>query len=231
MDLDREITRIYRLKRSANSPNGNHLLRNILVAGVILLLLVILAYAFRTPILTGVADVLVVNDTLQPADIIFLLNSDYNTRPFRASELYKQGLAPVVVITRSENTPAVDLGLVPNDTDISVGVMEKLGVPPEKIIVLQIAGGATSTFDEAAALRTYIETKHVQKVILVTSAFHTRRAKWIFDRELAGQPVTLEMVAVPYATFDQTSWWKNETGLITLNNEYIKLVYYFFKYR
>jgi uncharacterized SAM-binding protein YcdF (DUF218 family) len=65
---------------------------------------------------------------------------------------------------------------------------------------------------------------------LVTSAFHTRRAKWIFDRELAGTPVKLEMVAVPYAGFDQTDWWKNETGLITLNNEYIKLAYYFVKY-
>jgi hypothetical protein len=48
---------------------------------------------------------------------------------------------------------------------------------------------------------------------------------------LAGLPVTLEMVAVPYAGFDQTNWWKNETGLITLNNEYIKWFYYLFKYR
>jgi uncharacterized SAM-binding protein YcdF (DUF218 family) len=231
MDLDREVTRNYRLNRSASSPDKNHLLRNVLVAGAILLLLVVLAYTFRAPILTGVADVLIVNDPLQPADIIFLLNSDYNIRPFRASELYKQGLAPVVVIARSENTPVVDLGLLPNDTDISIGVMEKLGVPAEKIIVLQIPGGVTSTFDEAAVLRNYVETKHIQKVILVTSAFHTRRAKWIFDRELSGLPVKLEMAAVPYTSFNQTNWWKNETGLITLNNEYIKLVYYLFKYR
>jgi len=231
MDLDREVTRNYRLKKSANSPNKNHLLRNVLVAGVIVLLLVVLANIFRAPILTGIADVLIVDDTLQPADIIFLLNSDVNTRPFRASELYKQGLAPVIVIARSENTPTVDLGLVPNDTDISVGVMEKLGVPAGKISVLQIPGGVTSTFDEAAALHKYIENRQVHKVILVTSAFHTRRAKWIFERELAGLQVRLEMVAVPYAHFDQTNWWKNETGLITLNNEYLKLVYYFFKYR
>ena len=217
--------------RSANLPNKNHLLRNVLVAGVLLLLLVVLAYSFRAPILTGIADVLIVNDTLQPADIIFLLNSDYNTRPFRASELYKQGLAPVVVIARSENTPAVDLGLIPNDTDISVGVMEKLGIPADKIIVLPFPGGVTSTFDEADTLKQYVQANHLHKIILVTSSFHTRRAKWIFDRELAGLPVTLEIVAVPYATFDQTNWWKNETGLITLNNEYIKLVYYFFKYR
>jgi hypothetical protein len=39
------------------------------------------------------------------------------------------------------------------------------------------------------------------------------------------------MVAVPESTFDRASWWKNESGLITLNNEYLKLVYYYFKYR
>ena len=106
----------------------------------------------------------------------------------------------MIVIARSESTPTVDLGLVPNDTDISVAVMEKLGVPADKVTILPFPGGVTSTFDEASAV-------------------------------LAGLPVTLEMVAVPYAGFDQTNWWKNETGLITLNNEYIKWFYYLFKYR
>lgn len=219
------------MKREADLPNKSHLLRNLLVAGAILILLVVLAYAFRPQILTEVADLLVVNDRLQPADVIFLLNGDYNTRPFYASDLYKQGLAPVVVIARSENLLAAELGLVPNDTDIAVGVMEKLGVPVEKIIVLQVPGGVTSTFDEAIVLRRYIETNNIHTVILVTSAFHTRRAKWIFDRELSGLPLTLEMAAAPHYGFNATNWWRSESGLITLNNEYVKLVYYFFKYR
>jgi uncharacterized SAM-binding protein YcdF (DUF218 family) len=217
--------------RNSNSLRKKHPLRSILAAGLLLLLVAILALAFRSQILTGIANYLIINDRLQPADAIFLLNSEYDTRPFRASELYKQGLAPVVVIARAENTPVVDLGLLPNDTDISVGVMEKLSVPSEKIIILPVPGGATSTFDEAAALKQYIEQNRVLRIILVTSAFHTRRARWIFEKTLAGLPVKLELAPVPYMGFDQTNWWKNETGLITLNNEYIKLVYYYFKYR
>jgi len=213
------------------SPPKRHLARNLLIAGVVLLAMAVLAYALRAPILTGIADGMVVSDTPKPADIIFLLNGDYNTRPQRAAELYRQGLAPLIVIARSENTPAVDLGLVPNDTDISVEVMQKLGVPPDKILVLAFPGGVTSTFDEASALHRYIQSHPVHTVLLVTSAFHTRRARWIFKRELAGTPIELKMVAVPYQGFDQTNWWKNETGLITLNNEYIKLIYYFVKYR
>lgn len=206
-------------------------LRTILATGAVLLALLLLVLAFHAPILTGIANYLIISDNLQPADAIFLLNSDVNTRPFRASELYKQGLAPVIIIARSENTPTVDMGLMPNDTDVSVGVMKKLGVPPEQITVLPIPGGVTSTFDEAEVLRQYIQAHPIHRIILVTSAFHTRRVRWIFEKTLAGLPIELEMVAVPYAGFNQNNWWKNEVGLITLNNEYIKLIYYFFKYR
>jgi uncharacterized SAM-binding protein YcdF (DUF218 family) len=203
----------------------------VLVAASGILLLVILALVFRSQILTGLADYLIVSDKLQPADVIVLLNSDVNTRPFRVAELYQQGLAPLVLIARSESTPTVNLGLLPNDTDISVAVMEKLGVPANKIIILPFPGGVTSTFDEAYAVRQYVAANQTRRIILVTSAFHTRRARWTFEKVLAGLPVTLEMAAVPYAGFDQTNWWKNETGLITLNNEYIKWFYYLFKYR
>jgi uncharacterized SAM-binding protein YcdF (DUF218 family) len=230
MDLDCEV-KIRPMDRNVDPFHAKHTLRNSLTAGAGLLFLVILAVAFHSQILTSIANYLVISDKLQPADLIFLLNSDVNTRPFRASELYQQRLAPLIIIARSEDTPIVNLGLVPNDTDISVGVMEKLGVPSERIIVLPVAGGVTSTFDEAAALRRYVEANDTHKIILVTSAFHTRRARWIFERTLVGLPVTLEMAAVPYASFDQTNWWKNESGLITLNNEYIKLVFYLLKYR
>jgi uncharacterized SAM-binding protein YcdF (DUF218 family) len=230
MGLDREVKTLPP-HEATGLPQKKNALRKILAAGLILLLLVILTFAFRARILTGIADYLIVDDRLQPADVIFLLNGDADTRPFRAVELYEQGLAPVVAIARAENTPVVDLGLVPNDTDISLGVMKKLGIPADKILVLPVPGGVTSTFDEASALRQYVETNQVHKIILVTSAFHTRRSKWIFERALAGLSFTLEMAAVPYARFDQTNWWKNEAGLITLNNEYIKLVYYLFKYR
>ena len=203
----------------------------ILVTGAVLILLATSAYAFRAPILTGVANYLIVKDELHPADIIFVLNGDNDTRPFYATDLYQQGLAPLVVIARSENGNTVSLGLVPNVTDIAIGVMEKKGIPAGKIVQLtSIEGGVTSTFDEAISLRQYIETHPVSRVILVTSAFHTRRARWVFERELKGHSVTIEMAAVPYQTFDATNWWKNEDGLITLNNEYIKLVFYLLKY-
>jgi uncharacterized SAM-binding protein YcdF (DUF218 family) len=203
----------------------------LLAASLLLLTLCLLIYALRAPLLTGLAGYLVVEDELHPADIIFLLNGDFNTRPFRAAELYAQGLAPRIVIARVEPSPAERLGLIPNETDISARILELQGVPPEAIIILPVPGGVTSTYEEAALLRAYVQANDLRRVIVVTSAFHTRRAGWIVRQELAGLPVTVELAAARSPDYDETNWWQSEAGLIAFNNEYIKLGYYLLKYR
>jgi uncharacterized SAM-binding protein YcdF (DUF218 family) len=202
-----------------------------LAIAAILILSIGLVFIFRAPLLTGMGKFLVVSDELTPADIIFVLNGDFTTRPFFAGDLYKQELAPKVVMARAEDLPPTELGILPNDTEISVTIMEQQGVQSADIILLDFPGGVTSTFDEAETLRDYVLTTDIHRVILVTSAFHTRRARWIFNKELAGLDVVIEMAAAPNRGFDATNWWKSEDGLITLLNEYVKLTYYFFKYR
>ncbi len=203
--------------------------------GIILLavlLACLLVYSLRIPLLTGLANYLVNTDNpLQKADMIFVLNGDYNTRPFTASDLYNQGFAPLVAIAQAESSATQLLGLVDNPTDIAVEVMKMRGVPADKLLVLNETGPVTSTFDEARALRQYIETHNLNSVILVTSAFHTRRSRWIFERELAGVPVKLLVTAAAHTGFDASNWWQYEEGLIFLNNEYIKLIFYKIKYR
>jgi uncharacterized SAM-binding protein YcdF (DUF218 family) len=203
--------------------------------GVILLVIVLLSalvYSLRAPLLTGLANYLISTDTpLEKADMIFVLNGDYDTRPFYTSDLYQQGLAPIVTIAQTESSPAERLGLVDNPTDIAVEVMILRGVPVDKLLVLNTSEPVTSTFDESRTLRQYVETNNIRSVIMVTSAFHTRRSRWIFERELAGVQVELQVAGAPYPNFDASNWWQYEDGLINLNNEYIKLVFYLIKYR
>ncbi len=89
----------------------------------------------------------------------------------------------------------------------------------------------TSTFDEARALRRFAEGRTVTRVIVVTSAHHTRRARWVLRRQLEDLPIELLMAPAEEHGFHQSNWWKNEYGLIAIFNEYVKLVYYFFTYR
>ena len=103
-------------------------------------------------------------------------------------------------------------------------------MPEDSISVLTFESGVTSTRDEAAATRQYVEEHHIESIILVTSAFHTRRARWMFRKELRNSEVALQVVAAPHQGFDETNWWKTEDGLIAVNNEFIKLFYYIMRY-
>jgi uncharacterized SAM-binding protein YcdF (DUF218 family) len=203
------------------------ILKALLSTGCLFLLIGFFAFLFRTQLLTGLARFLIVNDEIQqPADIIYILNGEVNTRPFHAAKLLQAGLAPRIVIPRAEDGPAAAIHVFPNDTDASVEILQTLEVPSDKITVLLVQGGVTSTRDEAVVLRHYIEEHGIERVILVTSAFHTRRAQWIFDKVLAGSGVSVEISAAPQWKFDKTNWWREERGLIMLTNEYLKLIYY-----
>jgi uncharacterized SAM-binding protein YcdF (DUF218 family) len=203
------------------------ILKALLLTGCLLLLVGFLAFIFRSQLLTGLARFLIVDDEVQqPADIIYMLNGEVNTRPFHAAKLFRAGLASRIVIARAEDGPAAAIHVFPNDTDASVEVLQRLEVPSDQITVLLIEGGVTSTRDEAVVLRHYIEKHGLERVILVTSAFHTRRTQWIFDRVLAGSGVTVEISAAPQWKFDETNWWQQERGLLMFADEYLKLIYY-----
>ena len=124
----------------------------------------------------------------------------------------------------------MELGLYPNETLVSIEVMEGLGVPAEDIVLLPTGDGVTSTRDEAVVLRQYVDDHAIGSVVLVTSAFHTRRARWICNKELAGSPATLQVSAAPHWGFDQTNWWQDERGLLGFANEVIKSFYYLVRY-
>lgn len=210
---------------------GRGCLLTVIIATSAIVIILLLAYAAGTFILTAVGRALIVNDHLEPADMLFVLNGDVNTRPIQTVELYQQGLAPVVGIALAESHTAEEMGLLPNETEIAIQEMVKLGIPFDSIVVIPSDTAVTSTYDEAVALRQYVESHDIHSVIIVTSAFHTRRASWVIKRELKGLDVTVSMAATPEEDFDATNWWKSEQGLITVNNEYVKLFYYFWKYR
>jgi uncharacterized SAM-binding protein YcdF (DUF218 family) len=196
-----------------------------------------LAYGFHAPLLTSLAGFLVVDDvsvlstdSVQPADLIFVLNGEIETRPFHAVDLFKQGLAPQIMIAKVEDSLPVEMELWPNETDVAVKIMRELDVPATDITVLTPAGGVSSTYEEAVSLRQYAEHHEIQRVILTTSAFHTRRARWIFEKELADLAIDLKVSAAPHLKFDKSNWWTIEEGLIYFTNEYIKFLYYLIVY-
>jgi uncharacterized SAM-binding protein YcdF (DUF218 family) len=140
-------------------------------------------------------------------------------------------MAQRIVIARAESTHVVRRGLYPNVTDVAVEVLLDIGVPRERITVLESAHGVTSTREEALVLRRYLETHPVDRVLLLTSAFHTRRALWVFEKTLAGGSVEVSIAGAPAGEFDERNWWCSEAGVLAVANEYLKLLYYRVAYR
>jgi uncharacterized SAM-binding protein YcdF (DUF218 family) len=86
-------------------------------------------------------------------------------------------------------------------------------------------GGVTSTQDEGRVLRDYLREQPAQRVIVVTSAFHTRRARWTLRRELRGVEADLRMAAAEDDRFDASNWWTREAGFLAYVSEMLKFVH------
>ena len=96
--------------------------------------------------------------------------------------------------------------------------------------MLVIGTNVASTFDESRAVRAWAQKTGASTIIITTDMFHTRRARWIFRRELRDLPVKIGVVPVDPIRYKINNWWQNEEGLIQFQNELIKSLYYHSKH-
>ena len=192
-----------------------------LTLGVALLLVATL-YALRRPILGGMAEVLIVDEPLRRSDYLLLLNGDEHTRPFHAARLYHRGLAPRILVAQAETVPAHDLWFFPTATRLALSVLRHEGVPDSAVTVIPFPGGIGSTREEAEALRAYLAEHPARRVTVVTTTYHTRRARWTFRREMRGSGVEVRVSAAPEPRFQTSNWWRSEIGLLLHFQEYLK---------
>lgn len=84
-----------------------------------------------------------------------------------------------------------------------------------------------STEEEAHALRSCLEERGWRSVVLVTSNYHTRRAKLIWARTLApaDPPFVLTVHGVPDGDFEPGAWWRRRRYAKTWLLEITKLVW------
>jgi uncharacterized SAM-binding protein YcdF (DUF218 family) len=186
-------------------------------------------FLFRAPLLTGLARLWIVDEPLSKADAIVVLGGGLQSRPFVAAELYKQGLAPKVVVMNIEPRNTEELGLTQSETSLLKDVLIKRGVPEESLVF--IGNEVSSTYEEALALRDWVETTKARRLIIPTEPFHTRRVNWLFEKMLnkGGTPVEVLVTSTKPVSSVSSNWWQTERGLIEFQNEVVKFVYYVVK--
>jgi uncharacterized SAM-binding protein YcdF (DUF218 family) len=103
-------------------------------------------------------------------------------------------------------------------------------VPPQSIEV--IMQPVSSTYDEAQLLRDYAQQHGVRSILIVTSAYHSRRALWVFSKVLRDVGVQIGLDAVPpgQQSPPPETWWLTLRGWKLVPTEYVKMVYYLIRY-
>ena len=190
--------------------------------------LVLACCFFRAPLLTGLADAWVVNEPVARADAIVILGGGLENRPFAAARLFHAGVAPRILYMDVKPGPAEELGVALPESELTRRILLSNNVPETDM--LAIGTNVGSTFDESQAVRAWVRQTGATSIVIATDLFHTRRARWIFHRELRDVPVKIYVAAVEPVRYAADNWWRNEDGLIQFQNEIIKSVYYWFEY-
>ena len=197
-------------QRNLRSQTGGILSSLISLLFVIVLCAVL--YFARGPILRFAGETWVVEDPLDRADAIIVLSDDnfYADRATHAADLYRHGMAPIVVASGRRLRPYAGIAeLMEHD------LIER-GVPKDKIV--RISHNAENTREEAQALAQQALERKWRSVIVVTSNYHTRRARYIFLHVFPAQ-TQVHVSGAQDGDFDPQHWWQSRKSLKEFTRE------------
>jgi uncharacterized SAM-binding protein YcdF (DUF218 family) len=188
--------------------------RFLLVAAA-LLLLAVLTHSWW---LSGLGYALIHDEGPAKADIAVVLAGDwYGHRMVKAGELVRAGYVPAVLVS---GPPAYG----EHESDLAIAFAVSKGFPAEWF--LGFPNETLSTRAEAAAILGELRRRKVSSFLLVTSDYHTARARRIYraaERAAGGGP-RMRTVAAPDEFFRADSWWRNRQGQKTTFMEWAKTV-------
>jgi uncharacterized SAM-binding protein YcdF (DUF218 family) len=177
---------------------------------------------------------LIVSAPLAKADVIVVLSgsSTFVERTHLAAQLYSSGVAQRILLT-NDNQQGPWLSSEQRNPffhERARWELERLGVPATNIET--IMEPVSSTHDEALVVRRFAQTNNVKSLLVVTSAYHSRRALRTFRRVFAnsGIPIALSAAQPGWQTPAPSRWWFSRRGWLTVPVEYVKLLYYWIRF-
>ena len=174
-------------------------------------------YLARHPLLRLAGDFWIVDDGPAYSDAIVILGDDNygGDRAAEAAMLFKAGWAPRVVASGRFLRPYASIA------ELEERDLKNDGVPQDAVI--RFEQHASNTKDEAAALRQLIQQRGWKRILLVTSNYHTRRARYICARMFPAGTV-LRVVPAPDSEYDPNHWWETRRGLVIFTHEFVGMV-------
>lgn len=167
--------------------------------------LVAVVYFARDPLMRFAAEAWVLDEPATPSDALIVLGDDNYAadRAFHAADLYRSGVARTVVVSGRLLRQNVSMA------DVMEHDLESFGVPPTSI--LKLSSRAQNTKDEAAEVTRLVEVRGWKRILIVTSNYHARRAKFIYSRTLPAG-ISFRVSGARDSEFDPARWWETRQG-------------------
>lgn len=187
----------------------------------------IVSWLLVAPIL---AERLIVEKKLEKADVILVLagSSVYLERAQKAAEIYRQGIAPKILLTDDGGKTGWSRAEQRNIPYVEMARRSLVaeGVPDQSIEACQPDN--SGTIYEAQIVKEKARENAWKSILIVTSAYHTQRSLTTFEKVFAGENVEIGIVGAPAG--QQTPapfyWWLTIEGWNWVVGERVKSVYY-----
>jgi uncharacterized SAM-binding protein YcdF (DUF218 family) len=169
------------------------------------LALLVVLFLTRSVWLAALGHALVHDDGPAKADLAVVLAGDpYGYRILKAADLIREGYVPVALIS---GPPYYGT----SEAELAVTFAVQHGNPARWFI--PFPDETHSTRQEAAAILPELDRRHIHNFLLVTSNYHTARARRIYRSLLRHRPdLGMRTVAAPDRYFRPDSWWHSREG-------------------
>jgi uncharacterized SAM-binding protein YcdF (DUF218 family) len=196
-------------------PRLTPLRKRLAVCFAALAVAVLLVCLFRAALLEAAGAYLDVGQPPVRADAALVLAGGFpGDRVLKAAELKRQGYVPVVYLSGPT--------LLYETTECAVSVPFAVRHGYSASDFRCIPNDAYNTLDEARACCAELERAGVKSFLLVTTAYHTRRATAIYRRVCP--KLSFTTVASEDPMFQNRQWWKAREGRKNIFLEYTKLL-------
>ena len=164
---------------------------------------------------------LVVSQPLTQPDAIVSLGSHEWERLPLAAEVARSHPNAFVLLTVPRKLNAFNC----HDCAGRVGLLQHLGVAPARIRILPLA--VANTYDEARSTLDFAKHNGIHHLLVVTSAYHTRRALAVFSSVFEGTNVEVGIVpALATLPAQPRRWWASPYNRWYVTYEWAAIAYY-----
>jgi uncharacterized SAM-binding protein YcdF (DUF218 family) len=188
--------------------------RKLQVALGVLALSIVTLYLARAPLLRAVPRAMRAEDPEEAADAVVVLAGDSGERVAHGVALWKKGLARTGLFVVSGGPIYQDVTWSRLMADHAV----VLGVPREKILEQRVSRTTEEDARETVAL---LVARDVKSIVLVTSSYHSRRAKAEFVRASEGRVRVISCPAAP-PPIEEGEWWTDGPATRSIATEALK---------